>query len=194
MSAPDETTLLKRFQEGDRSAFSSIFTRYYADLVNFALTFTKDHDAAEEITQDIFAKLWENRHTLAISTSLKSFLLRSVQNRCIDWIRHLDIRDKYRNALLVAPLLIENDTDHYMLYSELKTKLDEALEQMPHEFTDAFKLNRFEGLTYQEISVREGISLRTVEVRIGKALQFLREKLKDFLIPVLLLLTWLDSF
>jgi RNA polymerase sigma-70 factor (ECF subfamily) len=191
MSDTDEKTLLKRFQEGDRGAFSFLFTRYYADLVNFARAFTKDVDAAEEIIQDIFTKLWGNRHSLTINSSLKSFLLRWVQNRCIDWVRHMDIHDSYRNTLLSAPLLVENDTDHYVLYSELQVKLNDALRQMPDEISDAFRMNRFEGMTYREIADRQGISVRSVEVRIGKALQFLREKLKEFLVPVFLLLGWL---
>lgn len=187
MSSIDEKTILQRFQQGDRSAFSFIFTYYYSDLVNFANTFTRDRDAAEEIIQDIFMKLWENRYSLTITSSLKSFLLRSVQNRCIDWIRHLDIRDRYRNVMTMTPLLMENDTDNYLFYSELRAALEQALDLLPEDISAAFRMNRFDGLTYQEIADKQGISLRSVEVRISKTLQMLREKLKDFLVPVLML-------
>jgi len=187
MSQIDEKIILQRFQQGDRSAFSFIFTYYYSDLVNFAYTFTRDKDTAEEIIQDIFLKLWENRYSLTITSSLKSFLLRSVQNKCIDWIRHLDIQDRYRNAMMIAPLLMENDTDNYLFYSELREALEQALNLLPEEFSGTFRMNRFDGLTYQEIADKLGISVRSVEVRISKALQLLREKLKDYLIPVFLL-------
>ena len=190
----DEKTILIRLQQGDRSAFSFIFTYYYADLVNFAYTFTKDRDVSEEIIQEIFLKLWENRGSIQINTSVKSFLLRSVQNRCIDWIRHLDIHDKYRNSVMAAPLLVENDTDRYMLHAELQSSLKKALEILPEEISTVFIMNRFEGLTYQEISQKQGISVRTVEVRIGKALHFLRDKLKDYLLPALLVMVWPGTF
>jgi RNA polymerase sigma-70 factor (ECF subfamily) len=193
MSGFTETTILSRIKQGDKSAFSFIFNLYYADLVNFAFNFTKDRDTSEEIVQDIFVRFWENRHSLTINSSLKSFLLRSVQNRCIDWIRHLDIQDRYRSAILINPLLTENDTDNYILYSELHSALEQALDLLPEEITKTFRMNRYDGLTYQEIADKLGISIRSVEVRIGKALQLLREKLKDYLIPILIMLNLLHA-
>jgi len=86
MSYLSETTLL--VLQGDKTAFSFVFTSFYSDLVNYAFTFSQDREAAEEIVQDLFVKFWGNRQTLAISTSLRSFLIRSTQNRCIDRIRH----------------------------------------------------------------------------------------------------------
>lgn len=181
MSFIDEKEVLARLKQGDKNAFSFIFTHFYADLVLFANTYTKNKDLAEEFVQEIFLKLWENRNTLTINSSLKSFLLRSVQNRCIDWIRHLDIRDRYRENILDRSVLLENDIENYLFYSELQSSLEKALNQIPEEASKAFRMNRFEGLTYQEIAEKTGISVRTVEVRIGRALQLLREMLKEYL-------------
>ena len=180
----EENSLTERILQGDKSAYSIVFTHYYADLVLFAYTIVKDRQAAEEIVQDIFIRLWENRQSIIIVSSLKSFLLKSIQNKCIDWIRHLKIKDKYQSRVLDHPLLFENDTENYLLFSELEEDLKKALDKFPDDVSRVFVMNRFEGLTYNEIAKNLKISVRTVEVRIGKALAFLKDELKDYLIAL----------
>ncbi len=182
-----EKILLEKVREGDPSSFSIIFTAYYSDLVLFAGTFIRDLDTCEEIVQDTFVDFWDKRENLTIFTSLKSFLLKTVQNRCIDWLRHLKVRDQYQSYSEQHLRLMENDTENYILYSELQVNLDKALELLPPEISEAFRLNRNEGLTYAEIAERQHVSVRTIEVRIGKAISMLREKLRDYLTTILFL-------
>ena len=184
----EESALKERILLGDKSAFSIIFAYYYADLVMFACTFLKDKQEAEEVVQDMFIRLWENRQALFITTSLKSFLLKSVQNKCIDTIRHLKIMDKYQMLVRDNPLLFENDTENYLLHSELENDLNKALRKFPEEISQVFIQSRFNGFTYHEIADQLKISVRTVEVRMGKALALLRDELKDYLITFLLML------
>jgi RNA polymerase sigma factor (sigma-70 family) len=86
-----EQFLVVRLVRGDSDAFSEIFSAYYKDLVMFAFSITKEMASSEEIVQETFVKLWEDHKKLEVKTSLKSFLLKSVQNRCIDWHRHKKI-------------------------------------------------------------------------------------------------------
>lgn len=188
MFSGEEKVLVQRLRSGDDTAFSVIFKNYYVDLVLFAATFTRDRQEAEEIVQDIFIRLWENRGSVIITSSLRSFLLKSVQNKCIDSIRHLKIVDGYQAKLQNHPLLLENDTENYVLYSELEDDLKKALEKLPGDISEIFLLNRFEGLTYPEIATRLGLSVRMVEIRMGKALALLKLYLKDYLITILILL------
>jgi RNA polymerase sigma-70 factor (family 1) len=176
-----ERILIDKLKSNDKSAFTTIFSTYYKDLVRFACTYTRNQDAAEEIVQEVFLKLWENRNSLLITSSLKSFFLKSVQNRCIDWLRHLSIRDKYALLIFENPYLAENDTENYVLHSELESSFKQALEKIPEEYTEVFKMSRIEALNYQEIAMKLGVSERTIEVRISKALRLLRENLKEFL-------------
>lgn len=176
----EENILADQIKLGDKSAFSEAFTKYYTDMVIFAYTFLKDKESSEEVVQDVFIKLWENRNVITITVSLKSFLLKSIKNRCIDRLRHLKIRDKYQVMVLDHPVLFENDTDNYMLYSELEKKLDKALKKLPEEVETTFTMSRFEGFTYNEIAEKLKVSVRTVEVRVSKALVMLREQLKDY--------------
>jgi len=181
-----ERILLEKLKTDDQSAFTIIFTKYYQDLVRFSYSFTRNSDVSEEIVQEVFLKLWENRNSLVIHNSLKSFFLKAVQNRSIDSLRHANVTHKYASVILEHPELSENDTENYILHSELEANFNHALEKIPAQYAEAFRMSRIETLNYQEISQKLGISVRTVEVRISKALSLLREELKDFLLIVIL--------
>jgi RNA polymerase sigma-70 factor (family 1) len=189
MLSREDNSLIQRMLGGDETAFSIIFKTYYVDLVLFAGTFVRDKQAAEEIAQDVFIRLWENRESVLITSSLRSFLLKSVQNKCIDTIRHLKIVDNYQSKLQNHPLLLENDTENYVLYSELEDDLKKALGKLPEDISKIFLLNRFEGFTYAEIAGQLDISVRMVEIRMGKALSLLKQYLKDYLITLLIMVT-----
>ena len=183
-----ENALVEKLKNNSKSAFSVIFLTYYKDLVRFAFRFTKNADLSEEIVQDVFVKVWEERSTLEIHHSLKSFLLKSVQNLSIDRLRHLNIVNKYASLVLDNPVLSDNATENYLLRDELELNYIRAMEKIPAEYADVYRMSRVEAQSYQEIAQKLGVSVRTVEVRVGKALSLLREELKDFLITIVLIL------
>jgi len=182
-----EKTLIEKLKNNDKSAFTVIFTRYYQDLVRFSFRFTKNSDTSEEIVQELFVKLWEERNSLTLHSSLKSYLLKSVQNRSIDWLRHLKIQYKYASDVLDNPILSENDIENYILHSELELNLFRALNKIPAQNAEVFRLSRIESLNHHEIAQKLGVSVRTVEVRMAKALSLLREELIDFLLLTIII-------
>lgn len=173
--------LIDRLKDDDKTAFTILFSRYYSDLVHFAFSFLHSLDPSEEIVQDIFLKLWENRFSIEIEYSLKSFLLKSVQNRCIDHKRHLEIKQRYTSSVTDHSFDSDQETENYILHSELEFKLRKALEKFPSDLSKPFTMSRFEGMNYEKIAAELGVSVRTIEVRIAKALALLRQELKDFL-------------
>ncbi|MGD0343333.1 MAG: RNA polymerase sigma-70 factor [Bacteroidales bacterium] len=177
-----EKVLITKLKEGDKNAFSLIFTIYYKDLVLFATNYIHKADLAEEIVQDTFVKIWEEHEELNIVFSLKSFLLKSVQNKCIDMIRHQKIRQNHINDVILNSPDYEYNTDNYLTNSELVGLIKTTLDNLPDEISQAYRMNRFEGLKYHEIAEKLNISVRTVEVRIGRALCSLRHELQDYLI------------
>jgi RNA polymerase sigma-70 factor (ECF subfamily) len=177
----DDKELINRVKKDDKLAFAVLFTRYYADLVNFSVLMIRDMDAAEEIVQDLFLKLWENRNEFDDIQSLRSYLLKSVQNRSIDWLRHKRLKNQYAALLLEHPVLLQNDTENYLLYSELESELQTALSRIPEECAQVFIKSRFEAMKHEQIARLLGISVRTVENRISKTVQLLRKQLKDFI-------------
>lgn len=179
---------LNQISQDNKEAFTFLFRKYYKDLVMFGGNYLSDKDSCEDIVQNIFLRLWANRKDLFIESSLKSFLLKSVQNACLDEIRHQNSVKTHEAYTLAFNNTDDLDIDNYILYSDLQDKLMKALEKLPKDCRQAFELNRFEGLKYREIASFLNMSERTVEVRIGKALAFLREYLKEFFILLLLLL------
>jgi len=173
--------LISKIREGDYLSFTRIFTTYYQDLVIFASGFIHDRDNAEEIVQDTFVRLWEEHESLQVNVAIRSYLLKMVQNRCIDWYRHQKIKQKHSESVLETTSHIVYDTDNYILHSELERLIANALEKMPEAISDAFRMNREKGLKYHEIATIHGVSVRTIEVRIGKALNLLRNYLEDYL-------------
>lgn len=187
MGKPDiqqEYFVLSALKQDSQEAFSLLFRTYYTDLVLFCGNFIKDKSACEDIVQSIFLKLWNDRKIIQIETSLKSYLLKSVRNSCFDAFRHQEIvrqyESEYENSVLDC-----YDTENYMLYSDLHDHLHRALGQVPEQYRRAFEMNRFEGLKYREIAKELNVSERTVEVRVGKALEILRKQLKDFFVLLL---------
>jgi RNA polymerase sigma-70 factor (ECF subfamily) len=176
-----EKVLLLKLTSGDKEAFSAIFSAYYREMVMFAAGFTHDSVSAEEIVQETFIKLWEVHESLINIGSLRSYLLKSIQNRCIDCYRHNKIRRLYDEEVINNTVLFEYNTDNYILRSELEGQINKAMHLIPAECAEAFRMNREEGLKYQEIAEKLNVSLRTVEVRISKALHLLREHLTDYL-------------
>lgn len=182
-----EKAMILRLKAGDQSAFSSIFSAFYKDLVLFAMRYTKDLSSAEEIVQDTFVRLWEDHESVNISISIKSYLLKTIQNKFIDWCRHNKIRQTHFDFILGGTLQSESDTDGYLLRDELQAQIDDALAELPEEVSSAFRMNRYKGLKYTEIADLLGVSVRTIEVRIGKALHLLRDHLKDYLLIILII-------
>ena len=176
-----EQFVVERLKSGDSDSFSEIFSTYYRDLVFFAFSFIHKLPDAEDIVQDTFAKLWEDRKKLDVTVSLKSLLLKTIQNKCIDWHRHKTHVNNHSIYIIDNSPLYEYDTDNYVLRSELEGRIEKAIANLPEKVKEAFEMNRFEGLKYQEIATKLNVSTRTVEVRISKALELLRKSLIDFL-------------
>lgn len=165
--------------QDDEDAFRSLFYDYFAPLCVFAQRYIEDPDACEDIVQEFFYKLWIRRKGLEIQTSVRNFLLTSIRNACLDYLRRKDVERQWVDKSLYEL----TEEDDYDLYStiELEHLLDLALEKLPSQVSETFRMNRFEGKTYAEIAKIRGISLKTVEAHMTRSLKFLRIELKDYL-------------
>jgi RNA polymerase sigma-70 factor, ECF subfamily len=172
---------------GDQTAFEMLFRTYYQSLCNYAYTFIQDRDDAEEVVQSTFLSVWEKREALEIHTAVKPYLYAMVRNACLNLLKHEKIKQRHvEGELAVAERSVESVTRAVMA-SELEVRICEAMEQLPEQCRLIFKLSRFEELKYAEIADQLGLSIKTVENQMGKALRIMREQLKDYL-PLLILL------
>jgi RNA polymerase sigma-70 factor (ECF subfamily) len=165
----------------DKPAFELLFREYYGDLCSFACSFLKDLPASEEIVQDIFFNLWTKRDVIEIKTSIKSYLYQSTRNRCLNTIKHIEVREKYKLFNEEQRSYNESIEEDPMIESELAQRIENAIEALPRERKRIFKMSRYEGLKYREIAEELDISQKTVENQMGKALRFLKEQLIEYL-------------
>ena len=168
-----------RIRQGDIRAFESLFRSSYVSLVRYAKTLIKDQDASEEIVQDLFFTLWQNRENINIESSLNGYLFRSVHNRCLHFIGHNRIVARHAEEMSVkTPEQVENPAD-ILQYKELQEKIAGILEKLPERCGQIFYMNRFEGLKYHEIAEKLSVSVKTVEANMGKALKAFRKELTE---------------
>lgn len=181
-----EKQLFLDFQGGSKSVFDYFFDKYYQGLCVYAYRMLKSKSEAEDVVEDLFVRILENRKTIRIESSVKSYFIRSVHNRCLDLIAHQKV--KISHELYHLNRMTEDDFHEYPLIdNELKQQIDRAIRSLPEGIREAFILSRFEGLSYQQIATHENISVKTVEYRISKALGILRKELGDYLVLLIFL-------
>lgn len=167
-------------------AFEQLFKEQFKALHAYSYSMLRDEDAAEEIVQNMFMKLWEKRELLTIQTSVKAYLYRCVHNDSLNVIKHEKTKINYQNsAMYVMQDKFEKATEKLEL-KELEERISQALNDLPQQCRTIFQMSRFEELKYKEIADKLGLSIKTVENQMGKALKIMRLKLVDFL-PIILL-------
>jgi RNA polymerase sigma-70 factor, ECF subfamily len=175
-----ETILIEGLKEGNVKIYDYLFHYYYSGLVVFVKKYIPDNDVAEDIVQEFFVKLWVNREKLNEIVSIKAYFFSAVKNRCIDYLRHEVTKGKVEKQLLVK-FQAETGIENLFIESELREQINNAINKLPTVCREVFLMNRFEGLKPAEIAERKGISVRTVETHIGKALKILRGELSGYL-------------
>ena len=144
------------------------------------MALVRDPDAAEEVAQDVMHELWRRRDSLDAAVSLRAYLLRSIRNRSLNHLRHLRVRRESETeieALYDSPL----PADQPIIARELADAVQIAFEDLPPRCREIFELSRIHGLKYAEIAQSLGISQKTVEAQMGKALRVMRERLAPWL-------------
>jgi RNA polymerase sigma-70 factor (family 1) len=168
-----------RIRSGDKAEFESLFRSSYVSLVRYAKVLIKDHDTAEEIVQDLFVRLWQDRLKLKIESSLNGYLFRSVHNRCLHHVEHLRVVGRHSEEMAKRqPERPESPAD-ILQYAELQDRVAAILEKLPQRCGRIFYMNRFEGLKYAEIAEKLAVSVKTVEADMGRALREFRKELAE---------------
>lgn len=178
MKIKDNKQTLLLLKSGQESAFDEIYRQYYRALCAFASQYVAKNEY-EEIIQDVMLWLWENRRMLIPEMSLKSLLFTIVKNKCLNRISHEQVRQQVHEKLYLKFQEQFENPDFYL--GELMALASKAIRELPDEYRIAFELNRFDGLTYQEIAKQSGVSSQTIAYRISQALKILRVQLKDYL-------------
>lgn len=163
--------------------YQSLFRRYYANLLFYATRIVGE-DEAEDVVQDVFVELWRRRDTMKVGEQIQAFLYRAVYTRALNVLKHRDIMNSYEAVVLdIHKKRVEfyqpdsNDVVKRIEDSELRRKLAEAINELPDKCRMVFKLSYLHEMKNKEIAETMGISLRTVEAHMYKALKLLRDRL-----------------
>jgi len=184
----DEKKLVKALKNGDKVAFEKIFRIYHKQLYFFCYSFLNQKEDAENITQDVFVKLWIKRATLDCEKSFTGFLFTMTKNLALNYIRKTIHQQIFVSQLLNNKPENCCQTEKQVSFNETKSILDNLINRLPTKRKEIFILSREKGLSHKEISKRLGVSAHTVESQMSKALKFIRNGLKDFTLAFLLLL------
>lgn len=177
----------------DKNSFKSIFNEFYQPLWHLSQHYLEDKDEAKEVVQDAFVKLWEIRQELNRDSNLRNFLFTLVKNNCLNILKRRQILLKHHEKIRWIEMHYQYESlmrlgDDYLEFDELKTKIDTAIRNLPEHCRVVFEMSRFEELKNREIAEKLGVSQKTVEAHLTKALKILRRELKDYL-PIIAVIT-----
>jgi len=183
-----EKETIKRLAEGDKEAFTQIYHAYAEKVFYLALRYMKTRALAENLTQEVFIKLWETRERLDTGFSFNSYLFTITRNAVFNIHRKNLNELTYLNHLGRVFEYSAASTEEDFNLSELQQLLNGYIENLPEQRKKVFKLSRLEGLSHKEISEKLGLSEKTIATHIRLALKTLRSLLrKNNLLPLFLL-------
>lgn len=172
---------LHSIRSGDEQVFEKLFKDQYPILCGYARKYLDDVDQAEEIVQEMFFSFWQKKEKLSINTSLEAYLFRSVRNSCLNYLKHLKVREEHRMATSDEIRKKEQEVHDNVVVLELQERIEHVIDLLPPERKKIFKMSRYDELKYKEIAEKLNLSIKTVEAQMGKALKYLRLHLSDYL-------------
>lgn len=179
-SRMDDRELLVRLRNGDDAAYEAVFRQWYAPMVAMTAALLRDRGPAEEVVQDVLLELWRRRESLTFETSIRAYLFQASRNRALNHLRRQRVEARGESTIAAA-LPTPEPADTEVREAELNVAIQSAIAGLPDRCREVFELSRIRGLKYTEIATELGISVKTVEAQMGKALRVMREKLAPWL-------------
>ncbi len=174
--------LIRKLSDDDPNALRLLFEAHYGRVCAVIRRFTGSEEHAEDLAQQVFVRLWQKRHQLHIEGPAGAYLHRMAINEALAWLRSRKNQPAEQLPLHVSETLeVQDDPASTLLQEELNELILAAIEALPPRCREVFLLSRYEQLTYPEIAQALGISVKTVENQMGKALRLLRERLAPYL-------------
>lgn len=180
-----DSLLEKIVNHDDEKAFEQLFELFYSPLQNYAGRYINSKSACEDIVQEVFVSLWENRKTLHV-VSVRNYLLVSVRNRCLNFLKKERLTHRYQE--LVLKTTSHRDNENFYLLTELYEMLDNALAKLPETYRMIFEKYRIEKKSYEDIAEELHISVRTAKRYKSLVMDVLKKKLKDYLTLMVLVI------
>nr|WP_321355701.1 RNA polymerase sigma-70 factor [uncultured Draconibacterium sp.] len=187
-----DSDLWRLIRADNENAFSSVFDKYFHLLSRFSYSFLNDVEAAEDVVSDVFVKLWLNRNSIVLKSSLKSYLYSAVKNTALNYLRDYN-KSLSLEDVAEKDLVTNISADSNLVQNEILSEFHEFLSTLSPQQSTILRMHKLEGLSQKEISDKLSISLKTVQNHTSLAMRFVSEKMashqSDFYIFLLFLLT-----
>lgn len=190
-----EEQLLHLLTDSDQQAFTELYNRYHSGIYRYQLTFVKNPSITEDITQEVFLKIWEARQRLKVHTSFAAYIFRISRNTAIDFMTKVAADKKLRNEIIFhLELNSPESSTNQLISKEYQHLYQQAIGSLSKQERKVFRLCREEGKTYVEVAGILGISRHTVKEHMAKSLRSLRDFLSQKMDTALkiIILFWLS--
>jgi RNA polymerase sigma-70 factor (ECF subfamily) len=176
----NDEELMQEIKAGNMFAFDELYRKYNKKLYKFGYSILKSTEEAENLIQDVFLNLWENRYKVEKNSSVKSYVFTITYNSAISIIRKKARESQFIEYLKTLQDINVEPADVELEYNELTSKLDEIIKELPKRQKEVYLLHKVEGLKYNEIAERLNISVNTIENYMSHALKTIRKKLGNY--------------
>jgi len=180
--------LMKEIKADNMFAFDVLYKKYCKRLYKFGNSILKSQVDTENLIQDVFLNLWENRNKVEKDSAVKSYVFTITYNSAISIIRKKVRESEYVGYLKSLQEVNEEPVNIELEYNELTTTLDKIVQVLPQRQKEVYLLHKVEGLKYIEIAELLNISVKTIETHMSRALKTIREKLGNY--SLLTILFW----
>ena len=175
---------IEKIRQGDICEFEKLYRQFCQSLILFVNMYVYDLDSAENIVQDVFVNVWQNRTNLDPSGNVKTYLYTSVKNHALNFVNHQGIERRYKEKIIIDERDDFTPETQFDL-KELEAQVNNVVKNLPEKRRIIFLMSRHDHLTYAEIAEILGLSIKTVENQMGKALKTFRSYLAHFISRVI---------
>lgn len=176
-----EEQIIERVRNSDKEAFRVLFEKFQPTLFRYVLYRLRDADAAHDLVQDAFVRVWQHRMSLKPDAPFLPYILKIGSNLILDNVKYREVRRRLERDI-PAPVASEQDNpEHFLHLTLLEAKVFKIVwTKLAHRCREVFLLSRMEGMSNAEISARLGVSVKTVENHITRALKVLARHLREY--------------
>lgn len=179
-AAPDDELFIRKtLADNPRQGVELLYKRYYQPMCTHAVKFVGSREVAEDLVSEIFFSFYSKDTFLEINTSYRLYLFRTVRNRAYNYLRWDLSRKAELSEAAQKPILKEQQPDQISQFEELYHDVEEAVNKLPVERRRIYLMRKFDGMKYQEIADELHLSVKTVDVQLNRANQFVRGQLRE---------------
>lgn len=175
-----DSKLISGLRKDDHDSFQQLFEYYSFPLFKFAIGYLKSKELSEDLVQEVFLKIWNNRKDIKTNTSFQSYLFTIALNAVRKYFNKVSQQNDYKHQVLIDLSNIQSDLDKNLDYESLLEKLDEFISQMPEKRREVFIKKKFEEKSLKEIAEELSITPKTVEYHITEAMKYLKNEFERF--------------